>query len=347
MNKWDEKNYIEQEKNSLSNKEHAPSASMNATGSVSTQNGWNATGNQSQMYKLCYNGETGEYLGDNKSHVVYLWTETRDGVEYPCYVGQTRWNIHKRIKDHLIYDDPFLFQRKLRKRPNIYKCYIIKQENDPDILDELETKYILEHNTFHDYNKNGYNLLIGTKNYIVSDAVRKKISNKLRGKKHPFYGKHHTEKTKEKIRKSREWYETPQYVIDKMLEGNKNAIRTKEWKNKISQSQKGRKFTENHKSKLRDAKIGTRQTKEHVENRVKKLRGRRLEGALKKQISDKLMGHTNNSSTGICGVSKRYDRYLANGPMINGKRKYLGIYSTAEEAKMAIEKYNKTVNKNE
>lgn len=346
MNKWDEKNYIEQKKNSLSSNEHAQSGSMNATESGSTQNAWNATGSISQMYKMCYNGETGEYLGDNKSHVVYLWTETRDGMEYPCYVGQTRWNIHKRIKDHLVYDDPFLFQRKLRKRPNIYKCYIITQENNPDTLDELETKYILEHNTFHDYNKTGYNLLIGTKNHIVSDVVRKKISERLK-ENHPFRGKHHTEETKEKIRKSRALYKTPQHVIDKMLEGCKKAIRTEEWKNKISQAQKGRKFSEQHKEKLSFAKIGKKQSKEHIENRMKKIRGRKVPEKLKSQISNKLMGHTNNSSTGVCGVSKRCDRYLANGPMVNGKRKHLGIFETIEEAKRAVEKHNKSINKNE
>lgn len=256
MNTWDEKNYIEQKTNCLNNSDNAPSGSTNEIRSGSTMNAWNATGSQSQMYKLCYDGETGEYLGDNKSHVVYLWTETINGVEYPCYVGQTRWNIYKRIKDHLIYDDPFLFQRKLRKRPNIYKCYIIKQENNPDILDELETKYILEHNTFHDYNKNGYNLLIGTKNYVVSDAVRKKISRKLRGKKHPFYGKKMARKSVEKMRKSKKgWFDrlSPEKRAafrKKASMASKNKVRTKSWCRNISIGQLGKKFSDDTKRKM-------------------------------------------------------------------------------------------------
>jgi hypothetical protein len=58
------------------------------------------------------------------------------------------------------------------------------------------------------------------------------------------------------------------------------------------------------------------------------------------------MSQRYNSTTGVCGVSKRYDKYLANGPMIDGKRKYLGIYSTVEEARVAIEKYNNSINYN-
>lgn len=185
MNKWDEKNYIEQEKNSLSNKEHAPSASMNATGSVSTQNGWNATGSQSQMYKLCYNGETNEYLGDNKSHVVYLWTETRDGVEYPCYVGQTTKKIKTRINEHFIHPSEYLFQRKLRKNPKKYKCYILieGEGSSQEYMNKKEYEYILLLNTFQTNNKYGYNLTLGGDNGKRSDSTKQKLSIKLKGRK--------------------------------------------------------------------------------------------------------------------------------------------------------------------
>lgn len=345
MNTWDEKNYIEQKTNCLNNSDNAPSGSTNEIRSGSTMNAWNATGSLNQMHKLCYNGETGEYVGENQSHVVYLWTETRDGVEYPCYVGQTTWKIHKRLKDHLIYDNPFLFQRKLRKHPNIYKCYTIAEEKDRNLLDELETAYILEHNTFHDYNKNGYNLLIGTKHHITSDLVRNKISNKLRGKKHPFYGKTLPRKHVDRIIKSKKgWFERLTFEEQENFRKNASKAHTgkkhsKEWCRNMSLSQKGRTFSEEHKEKLRLAKIGKSQSSKHIEKRMRKMRGRKLPKYLKKQISKKLMGHTNNSSTGICGVSKHLGKYLANGPMINGKRKYLGIYKTVSEAKLVIEKY--------
>lgn len=92
MNIWDEKNCIGQEKNSSNNKDGGLSDSMTETGSASTTSAWNVTGSLNQVYNLCYDGQTQRYIGDNPSNVVYLWTETRGNIEYPCYVGQTRWN---------------------------------------------------------------------------------------------------------------------------------------------------------------------------------------------------------------------------------------------------------------
>jgi hypothetical protein len=253
---WEEKNYIERKTNCLTSSGNVPSGSMSATGSDLITNEWNVTGN----LKLCYNGETGEYVGESPSHVIYLWTEKRNGVEYPCYAGQTQWKVHKRIKDHLIYDDPFLFQRKLRKRPVLYKCYVVVQESNLDKLGELETKYILEHNTFHDYNENGYNLLLGTKNHTVSEVVRKKISRKLRGKNHPMYGKTMARKSVEMTRKSKTgWFDrlTENERDDfrkKCSIASKKKIRTKRWCKNISAGQRGRIFSDETKKKMSDAK---------------------------------------------------------------------------------------------
>ncbi len=67
------------------------------------------------------------------------------------------------------------------------------------------------------------------KNHLVSFAMREKMSNAKKGKKHWIYGKHHSEETKRKI-----------------SEGNKGIFPTKEIREKISNAMKGRKLTKEH-----------------------------------------------------------------------------------------------------
>lgn len=87
------------------------------------------------------------------------------------------------------------------------------------------------------------------KGKIISDETRKKISESNKGKRmgieNPFYGKHHTEETKQKLR---------QYVIDGVT-GRKGAKNSNEHNRKISQANKGKKRTpeqiQNLKNKLK------------------------------------------------------------------------------------------------
>lgn len=76
------------------------------------------------------------------------------------------------------------------------------------------------------------------------------------GENNSFFGKHHSEKTKEKMRlahlgkkHSLEWRE-------KMSIKMKGRILTPEWKKKISIANKGKKFTEEIKQKLSEARKG-------------------------------------------------------------------------------------------
>jgi group I intron endonuclease len=68
-----------------------------------------------------------------------------------------------------------------------------------------------------------------------------------------------SEETKDKIRKKKEGIPLSAYHRQRCREGQlgkKHGPHSKEWNKKISENQKGRKLTEEHKTKLRNAKIG-------------------------------------------------------------------------------------------
>jgi hypothetical protein len=77
MNKWEEKNYTEQEKNCLSSKENAPSGSMNETRSGSTMSEWKDIGGVRKWIRNC--PECGvEILCSTKRQVVKY---TKKGIK--------------------------------------------------------------------------------------------------------------------------------------------------------------------------------------------------------------------------------------------------------------------------
>lgn len=81
------------------------------------------------------------------------------------------------------------------------KHRIIATDVPENEIDELEIDLIKKYNTQIDSGR-GYNVDYGGKHRVVSDRTRKKISEALSGEKHPNYGKHHSEITKERIRNS-------------------------------------------------------------------------------------------------------------------------------------------------
>ena len=82
----------------------------------------------------------------------------------------------------------------------------------------------------------------------LSDDHKQKISNSLRGEKNPFYGKHHTEKTKNKIGKANSGIYEERFGKEKAA-----LIRTK-----MSESKRGEKnsFYGKHHTKKAKSKMG-------------------------------------------------------------------------------------------
>lgn len=102
-----------------------------------------------------------------------------------------------------------------------------------------------------------------------SEETRQKMSESRKGEKHHFYGKHHSEETKEKIRNTKIGSKNPMY--GKCLsDEHKNKIRlanigkhhTEEAKIKISAAQKGRGQYEGTRIQLEKARIAYKQYKQ-------------------------------------------------------------------------------------
>lgn len=119
-------------------------------------------------------------------------------------------------------------------------------------IDEEEA-YILEKELIHKYDstnsKRGYNKSAGGKinsGMIRSEEYISRMSESLRGEKHPMYGKHHTEESKRKMSESTKGERHPMY--GKHLK--------EETKKKLSESHRRENLSEETLNKMRLARIG-------------------------------------------------------------------------------------------
>lgn len=117
----------------------------------------------------------------------YIYTITNN-ITNKIYIGQTikpkeRWQKHKQEAKNV---DSLLYKSHLYNAMNKYGVdnftFKIIEECDRDILDQRERYWIQKLNTLE---PNGYNISNG--------------GRKLFGSENPFYGKHHTDRTKQII----------------------------------------------------------------------------------------------------------------------------------------------------
>jgi len=168
-----------------------------------------------------------------------------------CYIGQST-NITQRFdyyKKKRCKEQPAIYNALNKYGPEHFKYEIIEQcENDIDILDKLEKHYIEKYDSI----KTGYNCNDGGRVHNFSDATRKKLSDSIKasfaegrrshkGDKNNFFGKHHSQKTKNLIRNK--------------LTG---SILSSETKQKISEKHKGRKFSKEHSENKSLSQIGSK-----------------------------------------------------------------------------------------
>lgn len=232
-------------------------------------------------------------------YTIYLRTNLVNGKQY---VGQT--NNFKR-REYNWYNTNWSYAGKLinnaRKKYGVdnFKTSILDVVKTQDESNEMETYYIKLFNT---KTPNGYNLTDGGEGcsgYNISDEIKKRLSEVNKGENNPFYGRHHSKETIEKL---------------------KNRVITDEWRNKISEATKGRPsvfkgkhHTEEAKQKLREAHLGKKaseETKKKLSDKMKGsgngMYGKHHSEEARKKMSENLKGKTSGEKNPMFG-RKRND----------------------------------------
>lgn len=124
--------------------------------------------------------------------IIYKATNLVNGK---VYIGQTIRSLDERVRQHIndtnAMKDSFAFHSAIRKYgEDNFRWEVIDKAYSSRELDEKEVFWIkYYHSYISDDECNGYNMTIG--------------GNVFRGKDNPFYGKTHSEESREKIRKSK------------------------------------------------------------------------------------------------------------------------------------------------
>ena len=185
--------------------------------------------------------------------IIYKATNKINGK---IYIGQTIVSLALRKRKHWNHancqKNNYHFCNALRKYGvNGFKWQVICICPNVKSLNEQEEYYIVYYNSMED----GYNCTSGGKSnsgYRASEETKEKLSEMRKGKNHWNYGKHHSTKTKEKMRISR-------------LKYHKNNGMSKETREKLRQFNLGKKLSEEHKKKIGKANSGKKRTKKTLE----------------------------------------------------------------------------------
>jgi group I intron endonuclease len=176
------------------------------------------------------------------NYIVYIHVAPNNKV----YVGVTSNSLSRRSgSGGNGYCTQQLFWRAIQKYGwGNFQHIVLADHLSREWAYKLEQYLILEYKANNP--KYGYNQSLGGEksplgsHHKLSEETKCKMSESRRGEKHPFYGKHHSDATKRKIR-------------DSMM-GNKNAlgsVRSEETRKKISLVAKGRVISDMTKEKLR------------------------------------------------------------------------------------------------
>lgn len=179
------------------------------------------------------------------NYTVYLRTNKVNGKQY---VGQT--NDWKR-REYNWYNTNWSYAGRLinnarnKYGADNFETTILKECETIDDANKWEMYYIKELNTKYPF---GYNLTDGGEGSIgcvVSDETRRKLSELTKGENNPFYGKHHSEETIEKL-KNRVISDETRRKLSEAAKGrqspNKGKHLTEETKKKLSESRLGKHF---------------------------------------------------------------------------------------------------------
>lgn len=142
---------------------------------------------------------------------IYMWTSPSG----KSYIGQSvDLVMRKRIFctfNHTYGGNKINCARKKYSHKSLWN-YKVLEYCGVDKLDEREKYYIKLYNTVN----NGYNCESGGhENKIISDEVKRKLSEAMKGKRcgenHPMWGRHLTEEQKRKMSKAKKGENNPMY----------------------------------------------------------------------------------------------------------------------------------------
>ena len=183
------------------------------------------------------------------------------------YIGQSR-NTRQRIYTHR-YEltnnkhKNEVLQRAWNKYGKENFKFEIIEECHIDDLNTLERKWIVDYNSYKD--NNGYNLDFGGNAHKeMSQETRDKISLNhadINGENNPFYGKHHSDETKQKISDANKGRKMSEEVKQKNRLRQIGSKRTEETKLKMSIANKGKLRSEETKRKISESKKGKKTSK--------------------------------------------------------------------------------------
>jgi len=191
--------------------------------------------------------------------VIYKCTNLCNGK---IYIGKTVDKLAKRKREHLLAalrGSQSYFLASIRKygKEN-FKWEVIDRCLFNEPLCDLEKHYIELYGCMA---PNGMNLTLGgdgVNGCVRSKETREKISLAKRGEKNPFYGKHHSEETKNKMR--RPGLGKGRHLSD-------------ETKRKLSMANTGHKCSEDSRRKMSESRRGTKRSAETKKKMSQSLMG--------------------------------------------------------------------------
>ncbi len=197
-------------------------------------------------------------------------------VNGKIYIGKTIHTLHERRNGH--YQKARLRRDKNQHTTHIENALLKYDENQInwtiietiyDSGSEEENALFLDNTEIYHININkssirefGYNSTLGGDGGKLTDDIKEKISNSLKGEKNVRYGVKHTEETKRKISKAHSGKKLSEDHIEKLRVASTGRLHTDEAKEKISEGLQGHVVTEETRQRISAGNIGKEWSKE-------------------------------------------------------------------------------------